>query len=214
MDLFIHIYKKNYIKKFNRKKNLSFETACGIFSFVVILLSFILSIFNFDIDKDFIEIITSSSCLVFIIIIMITDFWKKRKKNNSVIYNTYNNNIKVLKLTFEERGLQWSKDNLTLLLSECNDKLNYKNQNFETFKNISAITIIPLLLTITINLIDNFNTINQKIGILFIALLMIFMSFIICTILYNIIHKDNFYYQSIKNTIFDFRLSSEYEEME
>ena len=216
MDLFIHIYKKNYNKFFNITQINRFEKTyfiCfGAMLFLVLAAFILQKIF----DSISFGLIVIGIIIIWTTILISISYKKKKKEKDAIVLHDYENRIKVLKTTLKERQITWSKENLNLLFDQCENKLNYKNPYFEMFKKIFAIAIIPLLTTYFLELSLTLLKPNFKvsIGIIFIALFMISILFVACPIWHSIIYKQNPIYQIIKDTILDYRLSSEYEEME
>lgn len=218
MDLFIKIYIKNYKDLFQRTPINPFEKKSLI---ILIALGFIhigtsiLYIFLKDYMGNFMIIESIIISILVIIIIAINVIFKKKNKDK-ITEEIFKKNIRLLKSTFEARKIAWTKDNINLLLSECENILNYKDPYFSIIEKFIPVVFIPFFLSITTFLSDAFKLINP------IASLWIYiLSFMILVVLsyaypisYSIKYKNNFYLEKIKNTIFDFRLSSEYEEME
>lgn len=215
MDLFIHIYKKNYSKFFNKAQINRFEKTCFICFRAMLFLVLAAFILQKIFDSILFGLIVIGIIIIWTTVLISISYKKKKKEKDAIVLHDYENRIKALKTTFKERQITWSKENLNLLFNQCENKLNYKNPYFEMFKKIYAIAIIPLLTTyfleLSIILIEpNFKV---SIGILFIALFMISILFIACPLWYSIIYKHNTFYQIITDTILDYRLSNEYEEI-
>lgn len=215
MDLFINTYKKYYNKFFNKTQTNRFEKICFICFGVMIFLVLAAFILQKIFDSISFGIIVTGIIIIWTTILIIISYKKKKKEKDAIVLHDYENRINVLKKTFKDRDIDWSKENLNLLFNQCENKLNYNNPYFEMFKKIFAIAIIPLLTTyfleLSIILIEpNFKV---SIGILFIALFMISILFVACPLWHSIIYKHNTFYQIIIDTILDYRLSNEYEEI-
>lgn len=217
MELFILAYRRNEKLCYTKKPYTLFEKIFFVSVLIMTAFIFFAVILQNIYGSNIYGCIAFAICAVWIAVLLAINKIKNNKLHKAEVIIEHNeNNIKILKSTFEERKITWSKESLNLLLRECDYFLGYKNKDYEIVKNIISVVFIPMLIAFVVSLFDIFSEIDPlaSLGIYILGFIVLGCLFMIYPIVESLVYKNTYYYQKIKTTILDYMLTKEYETMD